>query len=84
MFYFLLQLSKPYLSADVCKCDPGYGNKDCSVDLSDPPVVKGVVGDGICIKGNKQCEDIRITTDGCVDNGSCKIEHMVVRGIYAY
>jgi len=59
-------------------CDDGYSNKDCSVNLRDPPIVKGVVGDGVCKKGNKTCNDIRITTDGCVQTATCKIERTMV------
>lgn len=39
-----------------CQCNPGFGDIDCSIDITMPPTISGVVGGQLC--------DVRESEDG--------------------
>lgn len=43
-----------------CTCEKGYGGSDCSFDLSEPPTISRISGDGICDKSLDDCNEILI------------------------
>ena len=43
-----------------CTCDSGFGGSDCSFDVTSPPTITKLSGDGICDKSEDACEFITL------------------------
>ena len=51
-----------------CECDPGFGDVDCSVRLSDPPVMLGIPDSGLCDLTLRNCEKTSVFGDDFVQS----------------
>nr|XP_022293366.1 von Willebrand factor D and EGF domain-containing protein-like [Crassostrea virginica] len=55
-------------SEGICTCSPGYGGSDCSFDVSSPPTITQLVGDGVCDKSVDTCSDVTLYGQYFVEN----------------
>ncbi|KAL3871227.1 hypothetical protein ACJMK2_039235 [Sinanodonta woodiana] len=64
----------------TCICDAGYGSYDCSLDLSEPPDIFGLLDDGLCDERHLECKDAfvygEIFAEG--ENLTCRIKPFIV------
>ncbi|XP_062617367.1 mucin-2-like [Saccostrea cucullata] len=60
----------------TCVCPPLYGASDCSLNVSVPPEIYGIEGDGLCDVSQMSCDQILVAGDDFTETGSynCKIE----------
>ncbi|XP_061183048.1 mucin-2-like [Saccostrea echinata] len=68
----------------TCICPPLYGASDCSLNVSVPPEIYGIEGDGYCDVSQMSCDQILIAGDDFTETGSynCRIEitHLLFDG----
>ncbi|XP_056001131.1 uncharacterized protein LOC125656824 [Ostrea edulis] len=55
-------------SAGSCVCRTGYGGSDCSFDISRPPTVTSLLGNGLCDLTKDTCNDITMFGQYFVEN----------------
>nr|XP_022311532.1 von Willebrand factor D and EGF domain-containing protein-like [Crassostrea virginica] len=51
-----------------CTCDSGYGGSDCSFDVTSPPTIRRLLGNGVCDKSTEICDDITLYGQYFVEN----------------
>ncbi|KAL3870469.1 hypothetical protein ACJMK2_038524, partial [Sinanodonta woodiana] len=63
-----------------CICDAGYGSYDCSLDLSEPPDIFGLLDGGLCDERHLECKEAfvygEIFAEG--ENLTCRIKPFIV------
>ncbi|XP_052268670.1 uncharacterized protein LOC127870050 [Dreissena polymorpha] len=42
----------------TCQCNSGFGAVDCSIDLKKPPIISGILDEGLCDQNNTDCSQI--------------------------
>ena len=64
-----------------CTCDSGYGGSDCSFDVSSPPTITRLSGNGVCDKSTETCDDITLYGHYFVENmgTTCYVTRIDVR-----
>nr|XP_022290011.1 von Willebrand factor D and EGF domain-containing protein-like [Crassostrea virginica] len=55
-------------STGNCTCDSGYGGSDCSFDVTSPPTITRLSGNGVCDKSTEICDDITLYGQYFVEN----------------
>ncbi|XP_050408342.1 von Willebrand factor D and EGF domain-containing protein [Patella vulgata] len=62
----------------ICICEKNYGGSDCSVNISDPPVMEYLSEDGYCDLSDDECSEVSVFGGIFVEteNTSCKINYI--------
>ncbi|XP_078340873.1 von Willebrand factor D and EGF domain-containing protein-like [Crassostrea virginica] len=65
-----------------CTCDSGYGGSDCSFDVSSPPTITRLSGNGVCDKYTETCDDITLYGHYFVENmgTTCYVTRIDLQG----
>nr|XP_022287793.1 von Willebrand factor D and EGF domain-containing protein-like isoform X2 [Crassostrea virginica]XP_022287794.1 von Willebrand factor D and EGF domain-containing protein-like isoform X2 [Crassostrea virginica] len=65
-----------------CTCDSGYGGSDCSFDVSSPPTITRLSGNGVCDQSTETCDDITLYGHYFVENmgTTCYVTRLDLQG----
>lgn len=69
----------------TCTCPPLFGATDCSLNVTIPPEIFGIEGDGICDVSQMSCDQILVAGDDFTETETyhCKIDVTHVRSAEA-
>jgi hypothetical protein len=67
----------PFFSG-VCKCNDGFGNSDCSVQITKKPTFMGVEPDATCDMRKRNCSAIALVGEYQKDEPTCIFEEIKV------
>ncbi|KAL5006713.1 hypothetical protein ScPMuIL_015519 [Solemya velum] len=58
-----------------CVCDEGYGNGDCTIDVTEPPLTDDIFNDGLCDTHDTDCSEVSLHGANYIDsqNLTCRI-----------
>ena len=64
-----------------CVCNDGFGSTDCSLNLNRPPLVEGLIDDGLCDEHELECSHVFVYGQTFVNsqNLTCRLEEFQVR-----
>ena len=72
--------TKVFSIEGTCQCNSGFTDPDCSIDLSQPPIMRGIPDRGLCDLNQRLCGKTSVLGDNFAETSalSCHIEPFMV------